>query len=75
MLSPPTPEHDHPSSILYFRVRGIEDVAARLESAGTEIVEQPHLIAKLPDHELWMFFFRDTEGNTLAIMEEKRPSS
>ena len=72
MLSPPTPEHDHPSSILYFRVSGIEDAAARLESAGAVIVEPPHLIAKMPDHDLWIFSFRDTEGNTLALMEEKR---
>lgn len=75
MLSPPEPQHAHPSSILYFRVSGIEDAAARLESAGAELVDRPHLVAKLPDHELWMVFFRDTEGNTLALMEEKRPSS
>ncbi|HEY0591286.1 MAG TPA: VOC family protein [Thermoanaerobaculia bacterium] len=72
MLSPPTPEHDHPSSILYFKVKEIENVAARLESAGAELVEQPHLIAKMPDHDLWIFAFKDTEGNTLACMEEKR---
>jgi methylmalonyl-CoA/ethylmalonyl-CoA epimerase len=35
-------------------------------------VDEPHLIARLPDHELWMTFFTDTEGNTLALMEEKR---
>jgi methylmalonyl-CoA/ethylmalonyl-CoA epimerase len=75
MLSRPTPEHDHPSSILYFKVTGIEDVAARLESAGVELVEQPHLIAKMPDHDLWIFAFRDSEGNTLACMEEKRSSA
>jgi len=30
------------------------------------------MIAKLPDHELGMAFFRDGEGNTLALMHEKR---
>jgi methylmalonyl-CoA/ethylmalonyl-CoA epimerase len=34
---------------------------------------KPHLIAKLPDHELWMAFFRDPEGNLLALMSEVRP--
>ena len=34
--------------------------------------DEPHLIAKMPDHELWMAFFRDGEGNTLALMHEKR---
>jgi methylmalonyl-CoA/ethylmalonyl-CoA epimerase len=33
---------------------------------------EPHLIAKMPDHELWMAFFRDSEDNTLAIMAERR---
>ena len=26
------------------------------------------MIAKMPDHELWMAFFRDSEGNLLALM-------
>jgi len=26
----------------------------------------------MPDHELWMSFFEDPDGNTLAMMEEKR---
>jgi methylmalonyl-CoA/ethylmalonyl-CoA epimerase len=32
----------------------------------------PHLVARMPDHELWMAFFDDTEGNTLALMSEVR---
>jgi methylmalonyl-CoA/ethylmalonyl-CoA epimerase len=39
---------------------------------GVNFVDAPHLIAKMPDHELWMAFFNDTEGNTLALMHEKR---
>jgi methylmalonyl-CoA/ethylmalonyl-CoA epimerase len=31
---------------------------------------QPHVIAKRPDHELWMAFFRDSENNLLALMSE-----
>jgi methylmalonyl-CoA/ethylmalonyl-CoA epimerase len=31
-----------------------------------------HLIAKMPDHELWMAFFRDPDGNLLALMSELR---
>jgi len=26
----------------------------------------------MPDHELWMSFFEDPDGYTLAMMEEKR---
>jgi methylmalonyl-CoA/ethylmalonyl-CoA epimerase len=29
-------------------------------------------VAKLPDHELWMAFFQDSEDNILAIMSEVR---
>jgi methylmalonyl-CoA/ethylmalonyl-CoA epimerase len=58
MLSrPEKPEFDHPGSVLYFKV---------------DDIDQPHLIARMPDHELWMTFFRDTEGNTLALMCERR---
>jgi len=24
----------------------------------------------MPDHDLWMSFFRDTEGNVMALMSE-----
>ena len=30
------------------------------------------MIARMPDHELWMAFFRDSEGNLLALMSEVR---
>jgi len=37
----------------------------------TSIVE-PHLLAKMPDHDLWMTFFRDSEGNLMGLMSEVR---
>jgi methylmalonyl-CoA/ethylmalonyl-CoA epimerase len=43
-----------------------------MRSRGTEFRDQPHMIARMPDHELWMTFFKDTEGNTLALMCEVR---
>lgn len=67
------PEFDHPGSILYYKITDIERAHADLVAKGVEFTDKPHLIAKLPDHELWMAFFKDSEGNTLALMEEKRP--
>ena len=67
------PEFDHPGSVLYFKVPDIARAYADLKSRGVAFREGPHLIAKLPDHELWMAFFDDSEGNTLALMHEKRP--
>ena len=73
MLSPPSEaEFDHPSSVLYFRVDDIREAHAELSRRGVVFRDQPHLVAKLPDHELWMTFFRDSEDNTLALMSEIR---
>ena len=73
MLSlPENAEFDHPGSVLYFRVDDIEQAYATLKDRGVTFKDQPHLIARMPDHELWMTFFRDSEGNTLALMAEKR---
>ena len=73
MLSlPETPEYDHPGSVLYFRVDDIDQAYAQLKERGVTFQDKPHLIARMPDHELWMTFFKDSEGNTLALMAEKK---
>jgi predicted enzyme related to lactoylglutathione lyase len=69
------PEFDHPSSILYFQVADIDATYRRLKSAGARFDDEPRAIARMPDHELWTTFFRDTEGNVLALMSEVRRSS
>jgi len=69
---PSAPELDHPSSILYFKVSDIEAAHAALAAHGVEILSPPRLIAQLPDHDLWMFGFKDSEGNTLQLMSEVR---
>jgi methylmalonyl-CoA/ethylmalonyl-CoA epimerase len=73
MLSlPDRPEFDHPGSILYYKVGDIQAAAAALRGRGVTFEEEPHLVAKLPDHDLWIGAFRDPEGNLLAIMSEVR---
>lgn len=64
---------DHPSSILYFTVGDLDAAYAALAARGVTFTDRPHLVATMPDHELWMAFFTDTEGNTLALMSEVRP--
>lgn len=66
------PEFDHAASIIYYRVEDIRAAGATLAAAGAHIEAEPRLIARMPDHELWMCFFRDTEGNLLAAMSEVR---
>jgi methylmalonyl-CoA/ethylmalonyl-CoA epimerase len=65
-------EFQHPGSIVYFMVDDIDVAYADLRSRGVAFRDQPQLIARMPDHELWMAFFDDGEGNTLALMHEKR---
>jgi methylmalonyl-CoA/ethylmalonyl-CoA epimerase len=62
-------------SILYYRVEDIAFAYNTLKSRGIEFEDAPHLIHKFPDHELWMCFFRDSEGNNLALMSEIKQSS
>ena len=61
------PEFDHPASILYYKVDDIHAAYASLQAAGVQTEDAPHLIARMPDHELWMFFLRDPEGNLIEI--------
>ena len=61
------------TSIIYFKVPNINEAHEQMKARGVEFVDKPHLIAKLPDHDLWMTFFRDSEGNLLGMMSEVRP--
>jgi methylmalonyl-CoA/ethylmalonyl-CoA epimerase len=71
MLSlPESKEFDHPGSVLYYKVADINASHAALKARGVEFIDEPHLIARMPDHDLWMVFLHDTEGNTLALMSE-----
>jgi len=60
------------SSVIYYRVTDLETAFEALSARGVVFEAKPHLIAKLPDHELWMAFFRDPDGNLLALMTEVR---
>ena len=73
MLSVPEAEfRPGGGSVLYFLVDDIRAEHAAMAARGVAFRDEPHLIAKMPDHELWMTFLKDTEGNTLALMSEVR---
>jgi methylmalonyl-CoA/ethylmalonyl-CoA epimerase len=61
------------SSVIYFKVDDINSAYQTLTSLGARFEGKPNLIAKMPDHELWMAFFRDPDKNLLALMSEVRP--
>jgi methylmalonyl-CoA/ethylmalonyl-CoA epimerase len=58
-------------TVLYLRVADILVSHAALRGRGVSFVDEPHLIAPMPDHELWMCFFRDPDGHPLALMCER----
>ena len=70
LTKPEAPELDRPSSILYFRVDDIHAGRAALVERGALFDDEPHLIARMPDHELWMTFFRDPDRNLHGLMAE-----
>ena len=72
MLGPPQGAFAPPGSILYFTVDDIRLTHQELVARGVVFKTEPHLIAKLPDREVWLADFEDGEGNTLAIMSEPR---
>lgn len=60
------------NSIVYYKTEDIQAVAAGLEAKGATCESPAHLVAKMPDHDLWMAFFRDSEGNLFGLMSEVR---
>ncbi len=72
LTTPESDEFDHPSSTLYFRVDDIHAARAELVARGVPFDDEPHLIARMPDHELWMTFFRDPDRNLHGLMAELR---
>jgi methylmalonyl-CoA/ethylmalonyl-CoA epimerase len=55
---------------LYFRCADIAVAVSELERRGVAFTHRPHLIAPMDDHDLWMAFFEDPDGHTLAVMQE-----
>ena len=60
------------SSIIYYKVPDIRQAFQELSDRGVAFEKEPELVAKMPDHDLWMAFFRDPDGNLLALMCEVR---
>src|SRR5262245_1640084 len=72
---PEKPEFDHPSSVLYFDVPDIKAAHRLLADRGVQFEAEPHFIAPLGATDLWMAFFRDSEGNLMALQSEVARSS
>ena len=60
------------NSILYFQVPDVDEAHARMVGLGATDERAPQLAATMPDHELWIGFLRDPDGNLIGLMEERR---
>ena len=63
-------EYANSSSVIYFQVEDIKKSVEKLSEKGVSFIDQPHVVAKMGNTETWMTFFKDTEGNTHALMCE-----
>lgn len=70
--APVKKQENNYSSIIYYKVADIQTGYNALSSRGVIFEQKPHLVAKMPDYDLWMAFFRDPDGNLLAMMSEVR---
>jgi methylmalonyl-CoA/ethylmalonyl-CoA epimerase len=70
LATPEKPEFDHPASVIYYKVADLPAVQTALVAKQITFEAPLHLVARLPDHDLWMAFLRDSEGNPLGLMSE-----
>ena len=60
-----------PRSMLYYRVVDIQAAAQRLAAHGVDTGKGPVMIAKMGNTEIWLLEFEDSEGNAVALMQER----
>ena len=73
MLDVPAKEQpNHYASIIYYKVEDLPSAVETLKTRGVQFEQEPELVAKMPDHELWMAFLKDPDGNLLGLMWEKK---
>jgi len=72
MLDLPAREQAGRGGVIYYKVDDLQAAFETLSKRGVSVEARPHLIARMPDHELWMAFFRDPDKNAFALMAEVR---
>jgi methylmalonyl-CoA/ethylmalonyl-CoA epimerase len=70
MLSKPEQPELAGTSIIYYRVPSIQAAAKAIERRGVALLHQPSIAHRDERHELWLAFLRDSEGNTVGLMQE-----
>jgi len=64
------------NSIIYFQVSNVHDAHAALAERGVEFMNAPHMIHRHDNGvEEWMAFFKDVDGQPLAIIAQIGPET
>ena len=63
-------EEQKSSSVIYYTVEDVQQATETLKSCGVRFIGEPHIIHSTDTYDLWMSFFTDPDGNTLALMAE-----
>jgi methylmalonyl-CoA/ethylmalonyl-CoA epimerase len=58
----------HP--VIFYDTDDIKATYARLVSAGTESLQEPHIIARMNGREIWIAELSDGQGNVLGLMSD-----
>ena len=59
--------------VIYYQVEDMDGAHAVITARGATVVSPPHRVARLPDHDLWLGEYQDSEGHTFALMHEVHP--
>ncbi len=71
-LGVPESEEFRSKPVHYYRVDDVDAAYAELGGRGVEFEHGPHRVHEDDAHELWLAFFKDPDGNHLAVMEERQ---
>ena len=70
MLASASSETVKAASVIYFEVPDINQAYDAFSARGVSFARKPELEARLEKSDLWLAFFRDPEGNVMALMSE-----
>ncbi|HZE88389.1 MAG TPA: VOC family protein [Verrucomicrobiae bacterium] len=66
------PDQKSTGSVVYFKVDDIQAAYALLRERGAPFTGEPHFLAPMADHDLWLALFQDPDGNHIGLMSEVR---
>ena len=70
MIAKPEKPTPRGGTVLYYKVKDLQATYAALQEKGVVFLQPPHMIARMPDHDLWMAFLADPDDNKIGLMCE-----